>query len=85
VGTAKFTSFIRVQRRVDPTEHHVSASRALFSDLVTAKSIGRMDANAHHITCLNSVWVHGLKGLVDKAGSPKLRASPLQERITSEE
>jgi hypothetical protein len=72
--TTKLVRFGWVEGRVDASEHHVRATIAsYFPDLVTAKCIRRVDADADNISSLNVEWVHGIQSFIDQGGITKAR------------
>jgi hypothetical protein len=59
--------FAWVKSRVDAPEHYVRATLAShFSNLITAKCIRRVDADADNVSSLNLEWVHGLQSFIDQ-------------------
>ena len=73
MSATQFVGLIGVEGGMNSSKDHVGAAFAgQFADLVAAKSIRGVDADADNIAGLNLIRVHRLQGLVDQEGSPKL-------------
>ena len=65
VRLAMLPGFVRVERGVNPAEHHVSAAGSNeTAQLIAADRIGGVDADADHVTCRDAVEIERLEGFV---------------------
>jgi len=72
VRATQFMRLARVQGCVNPAEHDVCAAIAsYFANLVTAKCVRRMDADANNISRLNVERIQGFQSFIDQAGIAK--------------
>src|SRR5256885_12942075 len=82
MGAAQLMGFVRVERCVDSSEHHIGTTIACyFPDLVAAQGICGVDANADNIAGLNLSRVDRRQRLIHDAGIAKARRCRCRKNI----
>jgi hypothetical protein len=69
VSATEFVGFVGIERGVNSAEDDISAAFAgFFADLVSAKRVGGVDADADDVAGLDLLDVYSLEGFVDENG-----------------